>query len=383
MSRLVYLIFCCAVFTLNCVKYVTYIPDPEKDIEMWVENLVRQRSFRYAFQLKTQAVFSSAQGECIIGRGEHVKGAWYSADSQVPYEYYGFGDIEYGRDNGTWRTMARGDESDILAQVTRLLEFRTFEYRGSDVSYDFAFKANIPFLVPGRWKDMVGTMKVSQRHYLPVHIWAGLPDSSVYWSIELFDYNRPKNIHPPIRTWTIYRVEIAPDHMKKLKKRLAMTGIAHRLDKRGQDIFLSMPNYYTIEDVQDILRVRPLRIYGVTQDKLSASRMVYILDNKAQPLYLTGVLYDEHDIKSADIKFDGASRPCLVLKLRDKRTFDSMIAFEIDSVIVGTAVLDTLKKIDTITMHSDMSFYELQLLEAYILQPLPEVELSLEGEGVE
>jgi len=383
MLRCIYLILGCAAFVLNCVTYVTYTPDPEKDIEMWVQNLGRQRSFRYAYELKTQAVFSSAHGECIVGRGEYVTGAWYSSDSQVPFEYYGLGDIEYSRDQGTWQTMSRGDESDILAQVTRLLEFRTFEYLGFDDTYDFAFKANIPFLVPGRWKEMVGAMKVSKHSYLPVHIWAGLPDSSVYWRIELFDYNRPKKIDPPIRTWTIYQVEIGLDYMQTLKKRLEMTGIAHRLDKRGQDILLSMPHHYTIEDVQNILRVRPLRIFGVTQDKLSASRVGYVLDDETKPLYLTEVLCDEHDIKDADIKFDGASRPYLVLKLRDKRTFDGMIAFEIDSVIVGTAVLDTLKRIDTITMHSDMSFYELQLLEAYILQPLPEVDLSLESKGVE
>jgi hypothetical protein len=138
-----------------------------------------------------------------------------------------------------------------------------------------------------------------------------------------------------------------------------------------------------MDDLLDILRIRSVRVYGVTQDKKKAKRVAYLRGDETKPLYLTEVVCSEGDFKHADIKFDGASRPYLKLKLRDKYKFTGIIAFEVDSVIAGTAVLDTLKKIDTITMHSDMSFYELQLLKAYILQPLPEVEIKAEGEGVE
>jgi hypothetical protein len=378
-----FLTLCGVLALLSCVRYVEYIPDPEKDIEIWVQNLSRQRSFKYLYELKTQAVFTAANGVCIIGRGEHVEGSWYSPDSQVPFEYYGFNDVEYSKEQDMWQTMSRGDESDILAQVTRLLEFRTFEYLGIDDTYNYTFKANIPFLVPGRWKEMVGVMKVSQRSYLPTMIWAGLPDSSVYWRIELFEFNRLKKIDPPIRTWKTYQVKIGHDYTKTLKKRLEMTDITHRLDRRGQDILLSTPYFYTIEDIREVLRVRPIRVYGVTQNKMNASRLGYMLGDETKPLYLTEVICSEQDIKRADIRFDGASRPYIELKLKEKYTFTSMIAFEVDSMIVGTAVLDTLKKIDTITMNSAMSFYELQLLKAYIHQPLPDVELEMEGKGVE
>ncbi len=368
---------------LSCVAYVEYVPDPEKDVEIWVENLSRQRSFKYRYELRTQAVYTTAHGVSVIERGEHVQGSWFSPDSEVPFEYYGFGDIEYSREQGRWQSMSRGDESDILAQITRLLEFRTFEYLGLDDTYNYTFKANIPFLVPGRWKEMIGAMNISTRNYLPTVIWAGLPDSTVYWRIELFDYNRSKKIDPPVRTWSTYRINLGHDYMKTLKKRMELVDIAHRIDRKGQDILLSIQQYFTLDDVQDILRVRPVRVYGVTQDKQNAKRVAYLRGDETKPLYLTEVMCSEHDFKHADIKFDGASRPYLQIKLRDKYTLTSMVAFEVDSIIAGTAVLDTLKKIDTITMHSNMSFYELQLLKAYILQPLPEVELKPEGEGVE
>ncbi len=368
---------------LSCVAYVEYIPDPVKDIEIWVENLSRQQSFKYRYELKTQAVYTSAQGICVIDRGEHVRGSWFSPDSEVPFEYYGFGDMEYSREQGRWHVMSRGDESDILAQVTRLLEFRTFEYLGLDDTYNYTFKANIPFLVPGRWKEMIGAMQVSTRNYLPLVIWAGLPDSSVYWRIDLFDYNRSRSIDPPVQSWHRYRINLGHEYMKTLKKRMELADIAHRLDRSGENIFLSMPHYYTIDDMQDILRARPVRVYGVTQGKQNAKRVAFLRGDESKPLYLTEVVCSENDFKHADIKFDGASRPYLQLKLRDKYKFTNLVAIEIDSVIAGTAVLDTVKKIDTIIMHSDMSFYELQLLKAYILQPLPEVELKPEGEGVE
>ena len=376
-------VLCGVLVVLNCVTYVAYVPDPEKDIGIWVENLSRQRSFKYRYELKTKVVYTTAHGTCIIGRGEHVQGSWFSPDSEVRFEYYGFGDIEYSREKDTWNSMSRGDESDILAQVTRLLEFRTFEYRGLDDAYNYIFKANIPFLVPGRWKEMVGAMKVSTRDFLPSMIWAGLPDSTVYWRIELFEYNRSRKIDAPVNAWKTYRTDLGFEYTKTFKKRMEETDIVHRLERSGQDILLSMPQYFTTDDIRDILRVRRVRVYGVTEDKQNAKRVAYLHGDETKPLYLTEALLSERDFKRVDIKFDGASRPYLECKLRDKYNFPGMIAFEIDSVIVGAAVLDTLKKIDTITMLSDMSFYELQLLKAYILQPLPDMEIKPEGEGVE
>ena len=372
MQKCIFGVLCGVLIGLSCVSYVKYIPDPEKDIEMWVQNLSRQRSFRYAYELKTKAVSTSARGVCVIDRGEHVHGSWFSPDSAVPFEYYGFGDIEYSREQGRWQKMSRGDESNILAQITRLLEFRTFEYRGFEDTYSFAFKANIPFLVPGRWKEMVGFMEVSGRNYLPVMIWAGLPDSSVYWRIELSDYNKVKKIDPPVQAWNTFRVPLGHDYLRGIKKRLDLSEVICRVDRSGQDMLLSLPQFFTIEDAEALLRKRSLRVFGVTQERAHASRVGYVRGNETGPIYLVDVICSEQDVKHADIKFDGASRPNLILKLTDAFTFTGTIAFEVDSVIVGTAVLDTLKKFSTITMHSDMSFYELQLLKAYFIQPLPD-----------
>lgn len=383
MPRCLYCVLGATLVFLNCVTRVHYIPDPQKDIEMWVQNLGQQRSFRYRYELKTNTVFTRAHGECVVNRAEHVQGAWHSPDSQVPFEYYGFGDIEYSREQGRWRVMPRGDESDILVQVTRLLEFRTFEYLGMDGAYTYSFKANIPFLVPGRWKEMIGVMQVSARNFLPAVIWAGLPDSSVYWRIELYDYNRPKGIDPPVRGLKTFRIPLAHEYLKAFKKRLALTDITYRLNRQTYDILLSLPDYLSAEDVQKLLHTSVIRVYGVTHDKHAASQVGYIDGAESKPLYLTDLLSTGPDIEHVDIKFDGASRPYLALKFSATGTFPGMIAFEVDSMIVGTAVLDTLKNISTIAMYSAMSFYELQLLRASILQPLPEVELKLEGEGVE
>ncbi len=365
-----------AVYVFNCTRQVKYIPDPERDIDTWVQNFVQQRSFKYRYKLQTQSVYAEADGDCVMGRGEHVYGLWHYEDKELSFEYVGIGDVEYHKEHGTWRESPRGEESDILTQIERILEFDAFEFMTSDKAYTYRFRANIPFLAPGRRKEMIGIIKISNRNFLPEMIWAGLPDSSVYWEIELSNYNKRTHIKVPVRVWLKYVLVGAIDHIEVVKRRLELLDIEYRIKKDGDDILLSAPNYLTIEDIETALSTKVLNVYDVAKDKESATRVGYLRGDGNNSIFLGNKFLNEDDIKNARIKFDEGSRPYIEFSLHKKQEVPSEIIFEADSVLLGIVRLDIRRKIDKIKLYTDMRYYNMLLLRASLLQPLPKIVLK-------
>lgn len=363
---------------VQCVSYVKHIPDPEKDIEQWVKNFEQQRSFSYRHTLETKAVYTETKGDCVIGRGEHIRGVWRSPDLELPFEYIGLGDMEYMKNNGEWRVASRGEESDIFTQIERLLTFDKFEYIGSDNGFLYRFKANIPFLAPDKRKEMVGIIKISQRNFLPVLIWAGLSDSSLYWKVDIFNYNRVKRIKPPFRQWNSYLLTVdtvasCGDCLKAIKRRLDGVGVEYRLKKTDRGIILFMTEGPSIEEIEMMLAKGVVNVYGLVENKEDALRIRYVEDDITFPVFLADKLFDHHSIKNAKIKFDAVSQPYIMIQLDKRLTLPSEIAVEIDDVIVGTASLDTSKKIDKINLYTVRRYYEMEILRASLAQTLPDI----------
>jgi len=370
-------VFFLLLLLINCVQYTKYIPDPEKDIDKWISNFHQQRSFSYQYKLETKSVYTEAKGDCVICRGEHICGIWSSPDSKLYFEYIGLGDIEYSKTKNRWQELARGDESNIFGQIERLLKFDKFEYIGSEKEFLYRFKVNIPFLVPSRRKEMVGLIKISKRNYLPKMIWAGLPDSSVYWEIELYNYNKKKRIKFPVKDWKSYSINgpgFSVDYIKEIKRRLDLIDIDYRIKKRDNDVILTMPKYYNMEDIGIMLSNRILNVYGLVECKEDACKVGYLKGDINMPLFLSDKLLDQNDIKDAKIEFDAVSRPYIQISLKEKFVLPVKIAFEVDGVILGIATLDISKKMDRIKFYTDMQYYEMQILRASLLQSLPAID---------
>ncbi|MCK4756325.1 hypothetical protein KAS56_05270 [candidate division WOR-3 bacterium] len=370
-------VFFLLLLLINCVQYTKYIPDPEKDIDKWISNFHQQRSFSYQYKLETKSVYTEAKGVCVICRGEHICGIWSSPDSKLYFEYIGLGDIEYSKTKNRWQELARGDESNIFGQIERLLKFDKFEYIGSEKEFLYRFKVNIPFLVPSRRKEMVGLIKISKRNYLPKMIWAGLPDSSVYWEIELYNYNKKKRIKFPVKDWKSYSINgpgFSVDYIKEIKRRLDLIDIDYRIKKRDNDVILTMPKYYNMEDIGIMLSNRILNVYGLVECKEDACKVGYLKGDINMPLFLSDKLLDQNDIKDAKIEFDAVSRPYIQISLKEKFVLPVKIAFEVDGVILGIATLDISKKMDRIKFYTDMQYYEMQILRASLLQSLPAID---------
>lgn len=367
----------------GCVEYAKYVPDPVKDIDQWVKNFAQQKSFKYEYEMKTNAVKVSARGECVIGIGEQLSGKWESAGSVQEFSYIGLGDVEYSQRAGKWEVSVRGEESDVFTQITRLLSLGKFEYAVSDKEYTYQFKANVPFLAPDRRKEMIGHVRISARNYLPESIWAGLPDSTMYWTAHINSYNTQTIIRAPFTEYRGYTVlfeeAVESSTARAVRQRLDLCNIPYRAEGVAGGLMVRLPIQYQLEDAVKLLRPGGLAVYGVAPDSREAQRTAYVKDDMYSPVYLSGFLFDETAVRDVKVKFDKQSRPYIDLRLRQRREMPSAIAFEIDSVVVATAALDTLSRMDRIFVYPDMQYHDIEILRAYIKRPLGALRVSPAG----
>ena len=366
-----------------CAKYAKYVPDPVKDVDRWVKNFEQQMSFSYEYEMRTGFVRVSVSGECVIGKGERLRGQWERGGKVQDFEYVGLGDIEYARTDSDWDKSSRGEQSDVFTQIKRILIFDDFEYEGFDDCYSYRFRANAPFLAPARRKEMIGQIKISADDYLPEIMWTGLPDSSVYWKAHIFDYNSYKDIRPPIREYHDFYVRDSErannDLYDAVEKRLDLLDLKYRLRSRQDGLLLSLPVQYGLDDAQRIMRPGGLNVYVVVEEREAAERIAYLKDDMHIPVFLSDLLLTEAEVRDAEIKFDGRSTPYIELRLQARRRMPYIVAFEVDSILVATTALDTLHEMDRINLYPEMQYHEIEILRAFIKKPLGNLKINPAG----
>lgn len=380
--KVLFLVF----IVIACRPKIIYNPLPEKDIKEWINNFSRQKSFSYCYEMKTKTVKVIARGDCIYGWAEHIEGKMDYGDTMVPFEYIGINDREWTKKDRKWEESVRGEESNILAQVERVLGFDKFELLNDDVNYLYQFNATMPFLAPQNWRDMVAYIRVSKREYLPLFIWVGLPDSSVYWQISFSNYNKDIKIEPPYIGIKAYEIQFDSsinytEAIKMIKRRLNLLNLKYQLERNGKKIILSVPEVYSIDDIKEMLIPGRVMFYGVTQKQVNALRTVYLQKNPKQSIYLSGWQCNQEMVKNVKIKFDNLSKPFAEIKLKKKIELPEQIAIEVDSNIVLMMSLDSLKKMDIIVMYSDMRFVDFRKICACIAQPLCNMDITPLSKG--
>ncbi len=360
----------------GCVRYAKYVPDPERDVFQWVQNFRQQRSFECEYQVKTRTTDVQGRSSCLPGWAERVRGLWRSGSTDNPFEHVGINDIEFTRVEGKWQEAARGEESNLYAQIDRMLNFGKFEYLPGPPPYQYRFKPNVPFIAPERWRDMVGLLTVSPEDYLPSVIWAGLPDSSVFWRCDLSRYNKIKRIKSPVTRWREYYVTVADSSdsrrlKRSIQKRLKLIGAPSRVWTTDKDLIISLPMYYRDSDLREMLAPGQAIFYRITDDKNKSIRTIFLKEDLKNPIYLAAELFRNPFITTCRIRFDRTSQPYLDISLEQGVIGAPRLVFEIDSVFIGQLSLDKTKNPDKIRSTIPMSYFQLNILRSLLLQPLP------------
>lgn len=372
-------------FFLDCVHYAKYVPDPERDIQQWIQNFRQQRSFECEYEVKTRTTMVQGHSSCLPGWAERVRGRWRSDSIDNNFEHIGLNDTEFSRIHGQWQEAARGEESNLFAQIERMLNFGKFQYLAGSSSrqYQYRFKPNVPFIAPERWREITGVVTISSRNYLPAEVWAGLPDSSVYWRATLDRFNCRKKIESPVLRWRRYLITADSADLRRLrpliKKRLDLIGIPMRLSIEHAALTISVPMYYRDSDLKDMLAPGRAVFYRVTTDKQQAVRTVYHPEDQKTPVYLAGKAFDNSAIARGQIRFTPWSEPYLDISLHKQTDSPDQVLLELDSLIVGRITLDKAKKPDKMRIKINMPYYQMNIFKAMLLQPLPTLTIMPEA----
>ncbi|MEO0184969.1 MAG: hypothetical protein ABIL22_04620 [candidate division WOR-3 bacterium] len=369
-----------------CGPKFVYYPVPEKDIKKWVSNFEQQKSFSYRYELKTKTVTVRAYGDCIYGWAEHTKGLMDYGDTIVSFEYIGINDREWTKKDNKWEESVRGEESNFLAQIERVLDFEKFEFLNADSDYLYQFNATMPFLAPERWREMVAWIKISRHQYLPSFIWVGLPDSSIYWQVSLANYNKSIKIEPPYVDIKKYEIKIdstvtQTEAIEKIKRRLKLLNLMWQLKKEDEKIILQVPGIYNVDDIRELLAPGRTVLYGVAQKQIDAVRISYLKRNPNTSVYLNDWQCNQDLIMDVTIRLDHLSKPFMLIKLKKKIEFPEQVAIEVDSNIVAFFSLDKVKRMDKIIVYSDMPYLDFWKLRACMCQPLFRVDISPVSKG--
>jgi hypothetical protein len=369
-------------FVISCAPRYSYVPDPKRDVKEWVRDFNYQKSFAYEYELKTSRSKIIAQGECIVNWAEHIKGLWDYGDTMIQFEHIGINDQEWTIRDGKWEKSVRGEESDILAQIKRVLEFDKFEFLDLDADNDFNYRLNatLPYLAPERWREMIAYISISKKNYLPSFIWVGLPDSSVYWQVKLKNYNHKIAIKPQYFEMKDYQIIIdstvdRTKAIKQINRRLNLQNLKWKVWKTKEKIMLQAPDFYSIDDIKELLAPGITTLRGVARDSSEAVLIGFLINDPRKSIYLSDWNINTGMVKDVVIKFDNQFKPFMLIKLKKKIEFPAHIAVQVDSDIVALLPLDKVKKMDNIKIYLDMPYRDLFKIRSFICQPLFRIDI--------
>lgn len=374
--------FALIFFVISCAPRYSYVPDPTRDVKEWVRDFNYQKSFVYEYELKTSRSKIIAQGECVVNWAEHIKGLWDYGDTMFRFEHIGINDQEWTIRDGKWEQSVRGEESDILAQIKRVLEFEKFEFLDLDADNDFnyRFDAALPYLAPERWREMIAYIRIAKKNYLPSFIWVGLPDSSVYWQIRLKNYNHKLEIKPPYFEMKDYQIVVdstvdKTKAIKQINRRLKLQNLKWKVWKTKEKIMLQAPDFYSIDDIKELFAPGITTLRGVARDSSEAVLIGSLINDPRKSIYLSDLNISADLVKDVVINFDNQFKPFMLIKLKKKIEFPSHIAIEVDGDIIALLLLDKVKKMDKIRIYLDMPYRDILKIRSFICQPLFRIDI--------
>lgn len=175
---------------------------PPKEIPKFSFNqLKNQKSFEFNLHFKTDTpaqLEAEFDGSVILPNQEERIGTWHRMAEKTSIHIKGNGNSQYEKKAGKWEIHPRGEESNILIQIERIMLFSKFELKSRDSRQTiFSFKPNLIFLDPTLTKPMKGILIINSSSLLPEKIQVSDSLRAAFWEIRLFNYNRKSKISFP------------------------------------------------------------------------------------------------------------------------------------------------------------------------------------------
>jgi hypothetical protein len=321
------------IILLNCTSKIIKpnVPEdiPPKEIPKFAfTQLKYQHSFRFHLHFKTDLptpIEAEFDGKVILPNQEERTGVWDRIGEKTSTQIKGIGDFQYEKMGSKWEIHPRGEESNILVQIERILVHSDFELKSQDSKQmAFSFKPNLIFLDPSQAKPMTGTLIIKVSSLLPEEITVSDSTKTAIWEIRFSDYNRIKNIAMPFVPKL--RIQIGAESKTETQKiidrfqRIGFQARARTFSSTfGPIIEIQLEQDISETQLNLIISQGKVEIYS--GEWISGSTVIspdtsLIKIYETRPVLLKEMLIANKDIERADADFTQGPKPILELYLK-------------------------------------------------------------------
>ena len=358
------------IVSLSCAPKIIK-PSIPKDLppneipKLSFNQLKNQKSFRFNLHFKTDIpaqVEAEFDGSVILPNQEKRTGTWQRMGEKVTTQIKGVGDFQYELKDGKWEIHPRGEESNILIEIERILTFSEFELKSKDShQMVFGFKPNLVFLDPTRTKRMTGTMFIHGSSLLPNKIQVSDSAQTALWEIRFDDYNRINKISQPFTPKVRIQLtsESKIDNRTKaiLIERFQQLGYQSRTktfsSKLGPVLELQLERDISEPILNLLISQGQVKIYSGDwlESKTFQSDTGPIKYFQFKPVKLHQLMLTNQSIERAEAILDQGPEPTLDLYVNPKNTFKyqgtgKFLFLELNDELIGYSPISSNQLLD-------------------------------------
>uniref|UniRef100_A0A7C6A7Y2 Uncharacterized protein n=1 Tax=candidate division WOR-3 bacterium TaxID=2052148 RepID=A0A7C6A7Y2_UNCW3 len=352
------------VILLSCTSKVVKPPIP-KDIapaeipKFAFTQLKNQKSFQFYLRFKTDfptLTEAEFKGKVVLPDQEERTGVWHRSGEKFLERIKGIGNFQYEGKNDKWEIHPRGEESNILIPIERILLFSEFELKSKDSrALVFTFQPNLIFLDPTQSKRMNGLLTINSSHLLPLRIAVSDSAKTAFWEIQFFNFNRQNKISFPFTPKVIIQLiaDSKIDNKTKaiLLDRFQQLGFRVKVRTYAADLGPRLE----IQSEKDIAETQLNLIISQGKVEIYSGEWLAVLDEKTsdpeqiryfqfKPVKLSELIFTNPAIERASANLDQGPEPILELYLKAKLQppdKEKLVFLLLDNEIIGyTQVLE-------------------------------------------
>ena len=346
-----------AILTEVCRGVQLNAPALEKSPpEIGLDRLRNQRSFRFEWRFERPGVEGDFKGSYHYPDNIGMRGSWQFGKHEEKGEWIASGDeqFEWDQEMKEWKVLPRGEETDPLRQMFRILHFPKFEFLREDRYKGkrflvYSFDPNAPFLDPSMEKELKGEIWTDPKTHLPYRVRIselGVRDSEIHWELLLSKFNKPVKIKTPAFQYRLNLKGPMKGVRKVLLKRMegeSFEDVAFRVERDRMRVgfrtsgnperllehliapgnlriyLAQFPSEPVSKLVEAGYKPAPTPLLPDYQEKYGEDALlVFEGEDVTKPLIIQKLLVTEGEVSEARVGFDAMSRPVLQLTLTKK-----------------------------------------------------------------
>lgn len=331
-------------------------------VEIGLERFRNQKSFRFEWEFRRPGVKGEFKGRFEYPDRIGMKGAWHFGKMEEKGEWFARGDeqFEWDREKKEWMVLPRGEETDPLRQMFRILSesqkssfLRKGDYKGKSFNL-YGFDPNAPFLDPSMEAELKGEIWMDPKTHLPLRVTVSSPSKEISWDFLLSDYNEAFILEiPSIRYQLIlqgpmkevkdilemrmkgegfedvafsvereemrvgFRTSLLPE--KKVEYLIAPGHLRTHLAEFPEEPVSQIVGDFVPRRVESGFKTDPTLLPLEYQEKYGREALlVFERGDVTKPLILQKLLLTEEEVEGALVAFDELSRPMLRLVLTEE-----------------------------------------------------------------